>query len=152
MRAVKASRHSKVVLWVLLGLGLVTAGFTVLLVVVMLRPFDTDRDLTDFENPEQALAFTSAHLPAPLPKDAAVEQLLYQRWTDWNFTARVRLPSPEAADRYLDRVRRDRKLNDEYCNGSEPARGARYFLPEVSACGAVERASAEIIEVQCNTR
>jgi hypothetical protein len=118
----------------------------------VVRAFDTDRDLDDFANQEEARVFTSAHLPAPLPPGAVVESLLYQRWTDWIFRARVRLPSSEAAGRYLEEARRVRKLDDVYCSPHEPGNGARYFLSDVSACGSIELMSGQIIEVHCNTR
>lgn len=131
---------------------LVASGFIVLLVVEGARSFGSGRDLADFASPAEARAFASEHLPAPLPSDAVIERLHYERWTDWFLEANVRLPSAEAAGRYLEQVRRARKLNDAYCSGEEPTDGARYFLPAVMACGAVRRASPALIEVRCNTR
>jgi hypothetical protein len=148
----KPTSRSKVILYVILGSGIVGACVFVALALAVARAFDTDRDLSDFADQGEARAFTSAHLPAPLPSGAVVESLLYQRWTDWIFEARVRLPSPEAAARYLEEAKRLRKLDDVYCSSDEPAGGARYFLPDVSACGFVELTSAQIIDVHCNTR
>jgi hypothetical protein len=64
----------------------------------------------------------------------------------------VRFPSAEGADRYLEHVRRDRKLNDAYCGDSEPSGGARYVLTDVSACGTIVRESAQALRVTCFTR
>src|SRR6187551_1382212 len=100
--------------WVLLGLGIALCGFAILFVVEVARALDTDRDLSDFESPKEARAFATAHLPVPLPADAVVETLHYARWTDWQLSARVRLPSSAAVNRYLDQVKHDRKLDDVY--------------------------------------
>jgi hypothetical protein len=126
--------------------------FVVLFVVEVARSLDTDRDLSDFASPAEARAFTSAHLPVPLPADAVIEQLHYERWTDWNFCARARLPSPDAVERYLEQAKSDRKLNDAYCYDEDPPHGARYFLADVSACGSIKLASPQVIEVHCYTR
>jgi hypothetical protein len=139
---------------VLVGGAVATAivGFVVLLVVAGAHGLGSGRDLADFASAADARSFVSEHLPAPLPGDAVVESLHYERWTDWFLETNVRLASAEATDRYLEQVRRDRKLNDAYCGGEEPADGVRYFLPAVMACGAVRRTSPQIIEVRCNTR
>jgi hypothetical protein len=112
----------------------------------------SDRDLEDFATPSEARAFASAHLPVPLPAAATLDALRYARFTDWHFSAQVRFPSAEGADRYLEQVRRDRQLNDAYCGDSEPSGGARYVLADVSACGSIERESAQALRVTCFTR
>jgi hypothetical protein len=112
----------------------------------------SDRNLEDFASPNEARAFASAHLPAALPADATLDALRYERFTDWHFSARVRFSSAEAADRFLERVRRDRQLNDAYCGDSEPIGGARYALIDVSACGSIHRESAQALHVTCFTR
>jgi hypothetical protein len=139
-------------LYVLLGLGVASCGAAALFVVAVARAFDTDRDLSDFATPAEARTFVSEHLPSSLPTDAVVEKLAYERWTDWNLDARVRLTSAASAERYLEQVKRDRKLDDAYCFGEEPPDGARYFLSGVFACGVVRRPAPAIIEVHCNTR
>lgn len=140
--------------FVIAGAAIATAivGSICCLVVAAAHAFDTGRDLADFASPAEARSFASAHLPTPLPPDAVIESLHYERWTDWFLETNVRLPSVAAADRYLEQVRRERKLDDTYCPGEEPADGARYFLPAVMACGAVSRTSPQMIEVRCNTR
>ena len=150
--APKLSRRAKLLIWAIAGLGLLALGVGVLLVLAVLQGLDSDRDLSDFASPSEARAFTSAHLPAPLPNDAVVEELHYERWTDWRFTARVRLSSPEASEQYIEQAKERRDLNDQYCSNLEPPAGARYFLRPVSACGSVRRASAQVVEVACNTR
>lgn len=144
--------RAKVLLYVVLGLGLAASVAVVAVLVVLVRAFDTDRDLTDFSDQAEARAFVSSHLPAPLPPDAVIESLKYARWTDWSLNARVRLPSRQAVERYIEEARRLRKLDDDYCYHAEPDHGARYFLAEVSACGSVERTSPETLDVRCNTR
>lgn len=144
--------RKKWLLWLLGGLALGAIGVAGLLVFATVQLLDTDRDLSDFANPGEARAFTSAHLPAPLPNDAVVESLHFERWTDWMLTATVRLSSSEAADTYLEEVKRTRTLNDEYCNQQDSPGGARYFLSDVFACGSIERTSPQVISVQCNTR
>ncbi len=111
-----------------------------------------ERTLADFATPQEARDFTSAHLPTALPGDTVIESLSYARWTDWYLNAQVRFPSASAAEAYLDRVRQTRALRDDYCYDGEPAFGARYYLPSVSACGAVEHASPEVLTLRCNTR
>ncbi len=140
---------------VIIGLVVAVSAIVILLAVAAVRlmhAFDTSRSLSDFASPAEALTFTSSHLPAPLPPDAVVETLAYDRWTDWVLDARVRLPTAAAADSYLEQAKRDRKLDDSYCYGEEPAGGARYFLPSMSACGVIRRLSAEVLDVHCNTR
>jgi hypothetical protein len=144
--------RAKVLLYVALGAGLVTSAAIVAVLVAVVRAFDTDRDLTDFADQAQARAFVSSHLPTPLPPDAVIEGLDYERWTDWSLKARVRLPSRQAVERYVEEAKRLRKLDDDYCHHVEPDHGARYFLAEVSACGTLESTSSEVLEVRCNTR
>ncbi len=127
-------------------------GFVVLLVVAGAHGLGGGRELADFASGADARAFASEHLPAPLPSDAVIQSLHYERWTDWFLETSIRLPSAEATERYLEQVRRARTLNDAYCGGEEPADGVRYFLPAVMACGGVRRTSPQIIEVRCNTR
>lgn len=160
-RESQASRRgvsARTVRWALFGVGIVAVGVIgVLGALVSWVASDgielgTTRDLKSFAGPAEARAFTSAHLPTPLPEHAQIEQLHYERWTDWNFSARVRLASPQAVELYLDAVKRARKLNDSYCTDSEPDAGARYFLDKVFACGAIARISPQVIEVRCATR
>ncbi|MGC4090367.1 MAG: hypothetical protein QM756_21310 [Polyangiaceae bacterium] len=148
----KRTWRSKLLLYVFVGIAIAAFCAVALIGVIVVRALDTDQDLSDFETPEQARTFTSAHLPAPLPNDAVVETLHYERWTDWSFDARVRLSSAAAVDRYLEEARRLRSLNDEYCLHSEPSDGARYFFKAGVACGTVRRTAAQVLEVHCNTR
>ena len=143
----------KAIHWVLSALGVACVG----LVGIMTAAVDellsgADRKLEDFSSPGEARAFASAHLPVPLPAGAALDALRYARFTDWHFSARVRFSSAEAADRYLEQVRRDRQLNDAYCGDSEPSGGARYALADVSACGSIKRESPQVLSVTCFTR
>lgn len=145
----------KAVHWILLGVALAAlalVGAGVLLVILAASALDTTKTLQDFAGPGEARAFTSAHLPAPLPPDAAVESLRYERWTDWHFSARVRLSSAEAADRYLEQAKAQRRLDPQYCQDEEPSGGVRYFLSEVWACGAIRRAAPQVVDVSCFTR
>jgi hypothetical protein len=58
-----------------------------------------------------------------------------------------------AALEYVERVRRDRRLNDQYCGDSEPTSGARYALPELYACGTVTAGSSPaVLDIVCQTR
>src|SRR4051812_44546972 len=140
--------------WVRVGLAFavcIAIAVCALLAIGVASIFDTTQTLKDFASPAEARAFTSAHLPVSLPEDATVESLTYERWTDWHFSARVRLPSSEAVDRYLDQARAAGEPNAEYCN-DEPSSDARYFLKDVSACGSVHRESLQVLEVVCYTR
>jgi hypothetical protein len=140
-------------LWLLAGLAFVVIASAGLVVFLTAQALDTDRDLSDFGSPKEARVFTSAHLPAPLPDDAVVERLHYERFTDWFLEATLRLPSSTAADAYFEEAKRARTLNDEYCLVHEdPSGGVRYFLSDVSACGAITRTSPLTISIQCNTR
>ncbi len=139
------------IVYVILGLGVTALGLLAAFAVAVVRAFDTDKDLSDFSDQAEARAFTRHTCLHRFPR-GAVESLLYQRWTDWIFEARVRLPSSEAATRYLEEAKLQRKLDDGYCSPDEPTNGARYILTDVSACGSVERISAQTIEVHCNTR
>jgi hypothetical protein len=58
----------------------------------------------------------------------------------------------EVTDRYVEQVKLERELNDASCSNTDPAGGARYFLPQVSACASVNRASPQVLEVRCSTR
>jgi hypothetical protein len=150
-----ALSHWKTIHWVLLGLGLVACGLGSALVLLLMSAassLDMARDLEDFASPAEARAFTTAHLPVPLPSDVVVESLHYERFTDWHFTARVRFPSVEAAQLYLDKTGRDRTLNDPYCSDTEPTPGARYFLAPVYACGSLQQSSPLVLDVRCHTR
>lgn len=144
----------RVIHWVFFGLGvlsLVLAVAGVLLVWVLVHAVAPSRKLSDF-NPAEARDFVSAHLPAPLPSSAQVEQLQYERFTDWHLTARVRFDSPTSALLYLERVRADRKLNDAFCNHADPSGGARYFLPQYTACGSAKLGKApELVDVLIHT-
>jgi hypothetical protein len=145
----------KTIHWVLLGLAIVTCVLGAALVWLLLSAassLDTDRDLEDFATPAEARAFTTAHLPVSLPSDVAIESLHYERFTDWHFTARVRFPSLESANHYLDQTKRARTLNDSYCSDTEPTHGARYFLADVHACGSLHQSSPLILDVRCHTR
>lgn len=150
----RSSPRTRVLLWLLLGavLVLAIAGFLALLTFSLTDTNGLNRDLADFASPAESRAFASAHLPVPLPKEAVVESLHFERWTDWNLTATVRLPSAEALALYLEQTKRDRKLYDEFCYHDEPAQGARYYLKKSMACGTIERVSPAVIEIRCNTR
>jgi hypothetical protein len=140
--------------WVFTGLAMIAVLIVAagaVLVWILADAFDTDKKLSDFESPAQGRAFVSAHLPLPLPADSDVIELSYERWTDWNLTAKVRLASPAATRDYLERVRSARKLNDDYCGAGEPSGAARFFLADVSACGTVSSA-ADTLSVRCYTR
>lgn len=142
--------------WVFLGLGvlavLLLVGFA-WLVVYLAVAFDTDRGLKDFESPQQSRDFVSAHLPTPLPATAVVTELLYERWTDWHLTARVRLEGAAAVDAFIGQARLSRTLNDAYCGVDEPGGRVRYFLPKSSACCAVGVAAEPgALDVSCYTR
>jgi len=125
-----------------LGLGWLVSNFV-----------GESRNLQDFSSPEQAHDFVGAHLPARLPKDARLEALTYERFTDWSLTARVRFPSSAAAVDYVERIKRERRLNDAYCGDAEPSSGARYALPELFACGTVSAGgSPDVLDIVCQTR
>lgn len=146
---------ARTVRWVLFGVAIVTTALVGVLAFFLASlggGLGTTRDLSSFGSQAEARAFASAHVPTALSEPALVEQLHYEGWTDWNFSARVRFSSPEALDAYLEVVKRVRKLNDSYCTESEPKNGARYFLAEVFACGVIERVSPRVISVSCNTR
>lgn len=138
--------------WIFVGLAAVACALGVLAVAQLVSAFDTDRDLADFASAGEARAFVSAHLPVPLPSTALVEALHYERWTDWHLTARVRLPSLAASHGYVEQVRRERALDDQYCSAKEPSPGVRYFLAAEFACGSIDSGAAPILEVHCNTR
>jgi hypothetical protein len=108
----------------------------------------------DFADPTEATAFVSAHLPAPLPTDAEVEELTYDRFTDWHLSATVSLGSSEAVETYLRTAREQRQENVEYCGPwSLPADAVAYFLAEVQACGSIVPGPSEgSISVRCLTR
>ena len=142
---------AKALPWLLLALGGVLLSLGALVVISRWCTLGTSRDLSDFDSPAQARAFTSAHLPTPLPNDAVIETLHYERWTDWDLNVTARLPSADALDRYLAAVKRERTLNDQYCSAEEPAHGARYFLKDVTACGSVEQTSPRAITISCST-
>jgi len=126
----------------LLGLGWLASGFA-----------GESRKLQDFSSPQQARDFLTAHLPAPLPSDARIEELTYERFTDWSLSASVRFPSNQAALDYIERVKQERRLDDDYCGNAEPASGARYALPELKACGAVRsESSSRVLDFTCQTR
>lgn len=128
-------------------------GLLALIVLVYVaRGGDGPHQLSDFDSPAEARAFVSAHLPVPLPSDAVVEALHFERFTDWFLSARVRLSSREVAQGYLDQVRRARVLNDAYCSDVEPSLGARFYLRDVAACGSLDAAALPALEVRCNTR
>jgi hypothetical protein len=136
-------------------MAVIACGFIaalVWLIVGAAATLDTDRDLEDFATPAEARAFTTAHLPVPLPSDTVIESLHYERFTDWHFTARIRFPAPEAATLYLDQTKRARALNDAYCSDTEPTPGARYFLAPVHACGSLHQSSPVVLDVRCHTR
>lgn len=143
--------------WILLGLTILVlaavAGAGLSLVALASSFGSPDKDLEDFASQAQARDFASAHLPTPLPSETVVEALHYERFTDWRITARVRLPSPEAVARYIDQLKQDRKVDDDYCGSGEPAAGAGYFLPAMFACGTVQPGSSvATLEIACNTR
>ena len=143
----------KTIHWVLTALAVLCVGLVGTVIAAGAHLLSgSDRNLEDFASPTEAGAFASTHLPAPLPADATLDALHYERFTDWHFSARVRFSSAEAADRYLEQVRRDRQLNDAYCGDDEPQGGARYALADVSACGSIRRESARELRVTCFTR
>jgi hypothetical protein len=156
--AVRRGRFSrwKAIHWVLLALsilGLAAVAGVGLVVALAASSLGSTKDLEDFASQAQARDFTSAHLPTPLPSSAVVEALHYERFTDWRITARVRLPSPQALNQYLEQAKQERKVDDAYCGAAEPSVGAGYFLPQLFACGSVQRgSSASILEIACNTR
>lgn len=128
-------------------------GFIAMVVLVyMAKGGDANRELSDFDSPAEARAFVSAHLPVPLPNGAVVEDLHYERWLDWHLSARVRLPSREVTEGYVDQVKRDRALDDQYCGSDEPTPGARYFLRDVFGCGSINGVKSPLLEVRCYTR
>jgi hypothetical protein len=134
-------------------LGLATIAGVGLFFLALASSLDTDKDLEDFASQAQARDFASAHLPTPLPSATVVEALHYERFTDWRLTARVRLTSPNAAAQYVDQLKQERKVDDNYCGSAEPGAGARYFLPALFACGTVKPGSpAATLEIACNTR
>jgi hypothetical protein len=141
--------------WLLLGATVLALGLGALLGLRWLVSsfVGESRHLQDFSSPEQARDFLGGHLPVRLPKDARVEALTYERFTDWSLTARVRFPSGEAAVDYVERVKRERRLDDSYCGDSEPNSGARYALPHLFACGTVSAAATpESLDIVCQTR
>jgi hypothetical protein len=143
----------KAIHWFFVVLGLLCVALVAAVIVGAASMFSgSDRNLEDFASPSEARAFASAHLPVPLPADARLDALRYERFTDWHFSARVRFASAEATDRYLEQVRRDRQLNDAYCGDTEPSGGARYVLADVFACGSIRRESAQALHVTCFTR
>lgn len=146
------SWRTKAVLWFFSLLAISACCLVVFFAVSVVRALDTDKDLSDFASRDEARTFTSAHLPVPLPNDTVIQKLLYQRWTDWNFEARVEFSSSGALDSYLQDVRQRRQLNDEYCSPNEPSQGARFFLRDVSACGSITPVSPLVFDVKCNTR
>jgi hypothetical protein len=146
----------KAIHWVFLGLGVVAflllAGFVVL-VGAAATALDTNRDLEDFESPQQAREFVSAHLPTPLPATAVVQELNYERWTDWHLKARVRFESAAALTSYMGQARLDRTLDDAYCGGTEPSGSVRYFLTPSFACGKASVAEVSgTLDIVCHTR
>jgi hypothetical protein len=147
--------HWKVIHWVFLGLGVV--ALLLLLGVVALvgsvaSALDTGRDLKDFENPQQAREFVSAHLPTPLPATAVVEELRYERWQDWQLKARVRFESAQAVAALSDQIRLARALNDAYCGDAEPVGSVRFFLAKSFACCSASVAAMASLDVACYTR
>jgi hypothetical protein len=141
--------------WVFLGLAVVALLLLMgvaLLALSAATALDSDRDLKDFDSPAQARDFVSAHLPAPLPSTAVVEELRYQRWTDWHLKARVRFISEEGVANYLGQARHERASNDAYCGGSEPSGGVSFFLKDVSACGSATASPPASLSVVCSTR
>lgn len=141
--------------WIFLGLVIAISipGLAALVLLVhVAKGGDGSRELSDFDSPAEARAFVSAHLPVPLPNDAVVETLHFERFTDWFLSTRVRLSSREVAQGYLEQVKRARALNDEYCSDAEPSPGARYYLRDVAACGSIDAAAPPALEVRCNTR
>jgi hypothetical protein len=147
--------HWKVIHWVFLGLGVVAVLLLLgvgALVGTAASALDTDRDLKDFENPQQAREFVSAHLPTPLPDTAVVEELRYERWQDWHLKARIRLGSAEAVAGCLDKVKLGRELNDAYCGDTEASGSVRFFLKKPFACCSAGRATADSLSVTCYTR
>ena len=145
----------KAIHWIFLGLAAVALLLLLgvaLLALATATALDTDRELKDFASPAQARDFVSAHLPAPLPVTAVVDELRYQSWTDWHLQARVRFDSPEGVASYVEQARLQRTLNDAYCGSSEPSGGVRYFLDDVTACGSATVLSPASLKVVCHTR
>jgi hypothetical protein len=140
---------------VFLGLAVVAvlllAG-AALLALSAATELDSDRELKDFDSPAQARDFVSAHLPAPLPSTAVVEELRYQRWQDWHLQARVRFISGDEVASYLGEAKQKRASNDAYCGGSEPGDGVSVLLEDVSACGSAAATPPASLSVVCATR
>jgi hypothetical protein len=134
------------------ALGTLVLAGGILLASAAVTSLGTTRTLRDFDTPAEARAFTSAHLPTALPADATVQDLLYERWTDWHFRAVVRLASTEQADRFLEEVAENSSVNPSYCGEATGGPELPYFLASVSACGSVRRLSAHVLEVECSTR
>ena len=128
---------------------MITVG--VLLVSAALSFSGTDLSLGDFETQGDARHFVSEHLPVRLSDGVQVEQLSYQRFTDWRLEAVLRFESPDGADKYLERVRGARQLDANYCFHDATMEGA-YFLAKWHACGELERQPGTRVRVQCHTR
>jgi hypothetical protein len=145
----------KAIHWVFLGLAAVALLLLLgvaLLALATATALDTDRELKDFASPAQARDFVSAHLPTPLPVTAVVEELRYQRWTDWHLQARVRFESPAGVASYVSQAKLQRASNDAYCGSSEPSGGVSFFLSDVTACGSATVVHPASLKVVCHTR
>ncbi len=145
-------------LFLLLGAGGVLAFLSLaaggLLVVAASQFASTTITRRSFATEAEAVSFVSDHLPAPLPSDAVVEELRYDRFTDWHLEARVDLGSAAAAAAYLARARAAGVQNPDYCGaGDGNPRELGYFLAAWSACGTVAPGAEEgVLEVTCFTR
>ena len=149
------SGKRRAVLWVVgslfVLLVLAGVGFVVLVATLFSGTSVTKRDFADAT---EAAAFVSAHLPAPLPPGAEVQELTYDRFTDWHLLATVSLGSSEAVEAYLRTAREQRQENVEYCGPWDfPAQGVSYFLAVYQACGSIVPGPSEgSLTVRCLTR
>ena len=143
-------RLRKIVLWGLVACALVTATLFGLLIWGVQTSFGQNRTLDDFDSAAEAITFVSHHLPTSLPADSRIEQLTYQRWTDWHLRAEVTLPG--GTEQMLEDVRRTRAPEDSDCPYNNESGSVSFYLPDEHACGAVTALGDKRLLVTCFTR
>lgn len=127
------------------------AGGFIVLVVSLFSGTALTRD--DFPTAAEASNFVSDHLPVPLPANATIQELKYERFTDWHLEAAVDLGSEAATDAYLLRALEQREEDVDYCGPSASGpRAVNYFLSKWHACGSVTATEQGGLAVRCFTR
>jgi len=112
----------------------------------------TSLDRGDFPTETEAREFVNGHLPTPLPSNAKVTALTYERFTDWHLTTSILFPSQIEARAFLTKAHGARTTNEGYCGPDADAQ-VSYFIPEYYACGRITEPTANgMLEVTCNTR